>query len=397
MFSSTEFVEEWNQIFSFKIKESDLAKPTETFVFNALINYLKMFNFDTTPMIQMKNSENITERRSFLIQFCNYIDHIYKISDKSHCFVYYDLKHPSPKKTVHMLNHLLNYFFYFNMFKESIVPVANAKIRERQNLIDDINKYRFEYQQNQIRAQNIEKCIKNYRKLAPETLNQLKEIFDQEAKQKDVIAKLEKSVNEYNDVVESLREKEARLKLKVVSKEEVDRLQYKKSNLRQAIADQEAIVSSTYAKTQERSAAVNNLQTTIANIDNAKQLNSAESLQIYKEYFLKYKDLEEKFYEISRKKEELKTINIKLEEDLKNIEKGCVAKSAQLKETKVSGEKKIGYMKNLLEANEAASYDLEHELHITDKQLEDEKNVTEDILELANLLVRGEFNDSIEN
>lgn len=396
MFSSTEFVEEWNQIFSFKIKEADLAKPTETFVFNALINYLKMFNFDTTPMIQLKNSENINERRSFLVRFCNYIDHIYKISDKSHCFLYYDLKHPSPKKTVHMLNHLLNYFFYFNMFKESVVPLAHAKIRERQNLIDTIQKYKFEHVQNQIRAQNIENYIKNYRILAPETLEQLKEIIEQEALQKNTITKLEESLSEYNNVLESLREEEARLTLKVVSKEEVDRLLSTKNNLSDAIAEQETIESATYAKNQERSIILSNLQKTMASIDNAMDLNSTATLQSHKNSVAKFKELEDKFIEINQKKETLKNINEKLKEDLKNIEKIYTSKSNSLKEIKIAGDKQIKDMNALSESNESAICDLEHELHVTEKQLEDEKKVTEYILETTALLVRATTNTSVE-
>ncbi|XP_055851127.1 uncharacterized protein LOC129915549 [Episyrphus balteatus] len=396
MFSSAEFVEEWNQIFSFKIKEVDLAKPTETFVFNALINYLQMFNFDTSPMIQFKNSENATEKRAFLVRFCNYIDHIYKISDKSHCFFYYDLKHPSPKKTVHMLNHLLNYFFYYNMFKESIVPLASAKIRQRQNLIDEIQKYKFEHEQIAIRAKNIEKYIKNYIPLAPQTLNQLNEIIKEEATQKDVIIKLEEQLNECNSVLESLREKEAHLTMKTVSKEEVESLLSSKNTLARTISEQETIESATYSKNQERAVTLAQLQTTMSSIEDAKGLNSLSSLQSHKEYVTKFKELESKFAEISRRQATLKTINEKLIEDLKQIEKDIASKNALLKDMKVSGDKQIDDMKMLTEANEASIYDLEHELHNTEKQLAEEKDVTEYILETTALLVRATIADSNE-
>lgn len=36
----------WNDFFSYKIKESDFKKPTEEFVTNALLAYLKEFDYD---------------------------------------------------------------------------------------------------------------------------------------------------------------------------------------------------------------------------------------------------------------------------------------------------------------------------------------------------------------
>ncbi|XP_055906010.1 uncharacterized protein LOC129941413 [Eupeodes corollae] len=397
MFSSAEFVEEWNQIFSFKIKETDLAKPTETFVFNALINYLKMFNFDTTPMIQMKQCENATEKRAFLVRFCNYIDHIYKISDKSHCFLIYDLKHPSPKKTVHMLNHLLNYFFYYNMFKESVVPLANGKIRQRQKLIDEIKKYKFEHEQIAIRAKNIEKHINNLRPLAPETMAQLNKIIDQEATQKESINYLEEQLNECNSVLESLRKEEARLGMDIVSAEEVDRLESNMSALENAIDEQLNIERTTFKKNQERSVSMANLQHVTSRIDSAMEINPSSFLQSYKDCVNKHKELDSMFTEISERKETFKTINEKLTEDLNKMEKNCVIKNALLSNTKLSGEKQIKEMKMLAESNETSISDLEHEMHSMEKQLADEKNVTEYILETTTLIIRATVNNCYEN
>lgn len=115
--SNAKFIADWNDIFDHKIKESDLQKPTELFVFNVLVDYLKKFSMDCAALInviclgisiitvpslfitvpcflQHKNSPNPEMRRQFRARFCAYIDHIYKISCAANNFVYYDFIKP---------------------------------------------------------------------------------------------------------------------------------------------------------------------------------------------------------------------------------------------------------------------------------------------------------------
>lgn len=56
------------------------------------------------------------------------------MTDASHNFYYVDLLHPPPKKTLHMLNILLNYLKFVNMVKAEIIEEANAKIAKLEHL-----------------------------------------------------------------------------------------------------------------------------------------------------------------------------------------------------------------------------------------------------------------------
>lgn len=47
---SGQFVEEWNNVFDFKLRESDLQHPTEDMLFAALSSYLKHINIDVAKM-----------------------------------------------------------------------------------------------------------------------------------------------------------------------------------------------------------------------------------------------------------------------------------------------------------------------------------------------------------
>lgn len=93
-----EDVESWNQLFpDCQINNINLGNPTEGFLINALICYLRRFGFKVEPPfgLNIDAIENNKETRSFLIKLTRQIDHFLKITDKSYTFTYYDLIKPS--------------------------------------------------------------------------------------------------------------------------------------------------------------------------------------------------------------------------------------------------------------------------------------------------------------
>lgn len=52
--TNAEVIAEWNSIIPFKIKETDLVKPTEQFLFQALLNYIKMMNMSIKKFANVK-------------------------------------------------------------------------------------------------------------------------------------------------------------------------------------------------------------------------------------------------------------------------------------------------------------------------------------------------------
>ena len=85
---SKEYLDSWNELCAeCKMVESDLANPSEKWLTRVLISYLRMFGYRVEIPCSEEGSR---EKRIFLIKLVRHIDHIYKISDKSFTFAYYD-------------------------------------------------------------------------------------------------------------------------------------------------------------------------------------------------------------------------------------------------------------------------------------------------------------------
>jgi hypothetical protein len=55
--SNVQFIEDWNNIVPHKIKDTDLAKPTEKFLFKALISILKLLQ------VEMNSLNNVSKQK----------------------------------------------------------------------------------------------------------------------------------------------------------------------------------------------------------------------------------------------------------------------------------------------------------------------------------------------
>lgn len=71
------FVDEWNEIVEYKIRESDLKSPTYDFFFSALNSFLRAVN-ENTELWHKKIPEDDQER-IYYIRFCNGINRYLKL------------------------------------------------------------------------------------------------------------------------------------------------------------------------------------------------------------------------------------------------------------------------------------------------------------------------------
>lgn len=118
--SRAELVAEWNGALEFKISESDLTNPTETFVVRALLVLLDNLNIQDTFSILM-GSEDKLQAQVAKATFVKFIDRLYKISDPKASFVYGDMAFPQPARTMRVLKYLLNYLFYYNSMRDEVL------------------------------------------------------------------------------------------------------------------------------------------------------------------------------------------------------------------------------------------------------------------------------------
>lgn len=86
---------QWNDTFSYKLKESEWKKPTEEQITNVFLCYLKEFDYDIAKIQQLLNSESKDEVIGIKVRLCNIINKFYKISSDKNIFQYYDLINPS--------------------------------------------------------------------------------------------------------------------------------------------------------------------------------------------------------------------------------------------------------------------------------------------------------------
>ncbi|CAD7078865.1 unnamed protein product [Hermetia illucens] len=265
--SNAKFIADWNDIFDHKIKESDLQKPTELFVFNVLVDYLKKFSMDCAALINHKNSPNPEMRRQFRARFCAYIDHIYKISCAANNFVYYDFIKPSPKKTTHMLKVLLNYYLYVEMLKKETVTLADAKIKERNRLLDKKTNYHLEVEAYKRQLNEIQERIAKYKDTLPKLKEQAEALASKEKAQAEKIAQLQDTIRNYDAILNQLKCKEDELKCDLVSEEEIESIAANKAVLEQAISEQEEIERITLANSKDRVKLLNKMQTSIEKIE----------------------------------------------------------------------------------------------------------------------------------
>lgn len=93
-----EDVDSWNDLFpECQINKTNLSSPSEHFLTNALVGYLRRFGYHIEPPFSLntENKENNRDTRLFLIKLARQIDNFLKITDKSYSFTYYDLIRPS--------------------------------------------------------------------------------------------------------------------------------------------------------------------------------------------------------------------------------------------------------------------------------------------------------------
>uniref|UniRef100_A0A182YI41 Uncharacterized protein n=1 Tax=Anopheles stephensi TaxID=30069 RepID=A0A182YI41_ANOST len=94
--SNAVFIDDWNSIIPFKIKAIDLEKPTEQFVYKAILHFFKLLHYDVSSYENMYNEsiETLTAKR---VELVARINHIYQLcsDSKQTSFFYIDLVKPS--------------------------------------------------------------------------------------------------------------------------------------------------------------------------------------------------------------------------------------------------------------------------------------------------------------
>lgn len=67
-----------------------------------------------------------------------------------------------PRKTLHVLTTLLNFFVYYKMVKKDVVDLANSKIKEYENIMETKSKFQCENEKAKLRAESVGRFFCSY-------------------------------------------------------------------------------------------------------------------------------------------------------------------------------------------------------------------------------------------
>uniref|UniRef100_A0A1L8DD18 Kinetochore protein Nuf2 n=1 Tax=Nyssomyia neivai TaxID=330878 RepID=A0A1L8DD18_9DIPT len=114
-----ELIDQWNAVMGVKITEKQLLVPNEEFVLNCITSIFTKLNY-SVPLNLKSTDEELARFAKF--NLCDCVNQLYGLTDAKNEIFYLDLIEPSPKRTVHLLQNLLNFALYHDMVKEEKLP-----------------------------------------------------------------------------------------------------------------------------------------------------------------------------------------------------------------------------------------------------------------------------------
>ncbi|XP_053674016.1 uncharacterized protein LOC128724313 [Anopheles nili] len=248
--SNAAFLEDWNSVVPFKIKGADLEKPTEQFVYKAILNIFRLIHYDVSSYEGMysESTETLIVKR---VEFVARINYIYQLcsDSKQTSFFYVDLVKPTTKKIIHLLKILLNYLFYINMVKETILEKANSCTEKYFDLNAKLNQEQIAKEENKIRVSNLNRHIDDLKHQLPHLKEQVDILQQQKHTIEEKISKLKTSDQELMDKIVELKLEHTELTDRIVPIEEAVELKDSKNSLEhelELLTDNEQELQKTY-------------------------------------------------------------------------------------------------------------------------------------------------------
>ncbi|XP_023307017.2 filamin-A-interacting protein 1 [Lucilia cuprina] len=375
-----EDVDSWNKLFpDCQINKTNLSNPTEHFLTNALVSYLRHFGINIEPPfnLQAENKENNRETRLFLITLARQIDHFLKITDKAYSFTYYDLIRPTPKKTAHMLYILLNYYYYYNLYKENVFKMAGDRINQLEELMGMVDDKRRDNEIRREENKNMKSTIENLMEEVPIARNKYRELEIKRNQQDEEIRKLRDTCKELKEKLEHLEDQKKILRKRVVADDESDELHKQLQQLKSEIAEQKEIEISNATNLNECKESYEKFQKLSKEIEQAQEIIPLRLI----------KQVQETNKLLTRAVKDDHDLQLKHDNLLQEIEdenhtKCSLEEEKQYKkqefETKQNEHLKINNAKeNVLKQRNTQLLQLQEEEHIFECQLEEQKEIAQ--------------------
>ncbi|XP_054742568.1 kinectin [Anastrepha obliqua] len=327
-----EYLDSWNELCAeCKMVEADLANPSEIWLTKVLISYLRMFGY----RVEIPNFEEGTrDKRRYLIKLVRHIDHIYKITDKTFTFTYYDLLRPSPKKTSHMLRILLNYLYYFNMFKTNVFKMATERLKERQNVVDEIKYTIEENKTRHTKAEKLEKEMASLSKQIPLLINELKSLNSQIKQSKAHSQQKQDAVKDLKSKIDELKGQLRNLRRLIVPEDEGQELQTQLAKIQENISDCEQQTHNAESNLKAHIVDNSGLQDLLKIVELSKEVLSSEFVDSFNEVIKQIMSTEVKIASFEKEKNQLVQMIIGHQKAMESLQQGVKLGQAQYNEEK---------------------------------------------------------------
>uniref|UniRef100_A0A034V3C9 Kinetochore protein Nuf2 N-terminal domain-containing protein n=1 Tax=Bactrocera dorsalis TaxID=27457 RepID=A0A034V3C9_BACDO len=329
---SKEYLDSWNELCAeCKMVESDLANPSEKWLTKVLVSYLRMFGYRVEIPCSEEGSR---EKRIFLIKLVRHIDHIYKISDKSFTFTYYDLLKPSTKKTSHMLGILLNYLYYMNMFKTDVFKMANDRLAERQELVDKIKHTIEDNRKRQNKAEKMHEELAFLSNQIPLHKNQLKSVTSELSRRESESQQITIAVKDLKTEIDELKGKVRNLKRLIVPEKEGQELQIQLNKIQEQITEYENQTRNAESNLKTHISDNNRLQEILKLVESAKDILSSDFVDSFNKSVNNLLTAETKVASCEKERVQLTQTNIQHEKTLECLQEKIKLQQHQFDEEK---------------------------------------------------------------
>ncbi|XP_005181827.1 interaptin [Musca domestica] len=376
-----EDVEGWNKVFAdCQIKQSDLTQPTEGFLIRALVCYIRRFGYKVEPPFPLNKGdtvENNRENRLFLIRLVRQIDHFLKITDKSYSFTYYELIRPTPKKTSHTLYILLNYLFYYNMYKEEVFKMAQEPIQKFHELKGMIERQQRENELKVQETKELKMAVDELTKQLPQLRTEHRDLSKRKASQEESLQKLKESCEELAEKLKHLHEQKRSLVKKVVADEESHELQKQIDNLKADIAKHKEMANASESSLRELSNSVELMQRLKKEIEKATDIVPLRLIDQLRET---NKQLEKAMAEEHAAQERRAILNQNVEEEQQNYEtlvQQYLSKKQQFDVKEKSHKESLQTLQDVLKQKNDQIAKMDNQEHALDCQIEEQKDISE--------------------
>ncbi|XP_037927343.1 spindle assembly checkpoint component MAD1 isoform X2 [Teleopsis dalmanni] len=343
-------IDSWNEIFpEVKLRESDLTNPTQNFLIRTLVAYFRPFgiNVDLPNGIRIDTPDNVKAKRLYLAKLTRLTTRILRITDNSYIFTYFDLIKPTPKKTMRVLDILLNYLFYFNMYKNEVFDSTCELIEVRAVLERTNQETRAKMEEKRNHIEMIRKKITSLNNVQiPNARKRLHKLKTLRNKKKALLIQLEFTLNERHTILSELKAEGRMLKKQSVSDVEANELKKHIASLEEQLKHRMERIFNMESILKQRKDTMKTVTELTKTMDKIiERLPLDVNFRIFKE---RNKKIQEKMTLCN----ELENKRYSIQKGIKFDEKAARTLNGRISTAKLKSEEEIKYRNKLIEEKE---------------------------------------------